>query len=54
MDWKQIIGGIIIGAIIGIAGTILVLAKENAKLQTQVAHVNSQINQLIERKFVRP
>jgi hypothetical protein len=54
MDWKQIIGGIVIGAIIGIAGTILVLAKDIAKLETQVAHLNSQITQLIEREFVRP
>ena len=54
MDWKQITGGIVIGAIIGIAGTIFVLGKEIAKLETQVAHVNSQITQLIERKFVRP
>jgi len=53
MDWKQIIGGIVIGAIIGTAGTILLLGKEIAKLDTQVAHLNSQITQLVERKFVR-
>jgi|LGVF01.2.fsa_nt_gb hypothetical protein len=48
MDWKQIIGGIIIGAIIGIAGTFYMLGERTTKLETQVEHFKSQINQLSE------
>jgi len=44
MDWKQIIGGIIIGAIIGIAGGFFVLGQRTAKLETQIEHLKSQID----------
>lgn len=46
MDWKQIIAGIIIGAILGIGGTLLIQERRTTRLETQVENLKSQINQL--------
>jgi gas vesicle protein len=46
MDWKQIISGIIIGAILGIGGTLLIQERRTSRLETQVEHLKSQIDQL--------
>lgn len=46
MDWKQIIGGIIIGAILGIGGSLLIQERRTARLEIQVEHLKSQIDQL--------
>ncbi|UCD71820.1 MAG: hypothetical protein JSW70_02170 [Syntrophobacterales bacterium] len=54
MDWKQIIGGVIIGAIVGIAVTFSLSVKEKARLEIQVEHLKSQIDRLRERKIAQP
>jgi len=46
MDWKQIIGGIVIGAILGIGGTLLIQERRTSRLETQVEYLKSQIAQL--------
>jgi gas vesicle protein len=50
LDWKQIIPGLVTGAILGIAGTFFVLAQKTAKLEVQIEHLQSQINQFSETK----
>lgn len=45
MDWKQIIGGIIIGAILGIGGTLLTQERQISRLETQVEYLRRQIDQ---------
>ena len=47
MDWKQIISGVVVGAILGIAGTFFLLGQRLSKLEAQYKQIpHTKIQQL--------
>lgn len=43
MDWKQVFGGVVVGAILGIGAHILFQERRTATLEAEVEHLKSQI-----------